>query len=121
LRETWDNLVKHVGAGNTIRYWGKQDGYANETFTITNITEERITAIIPNGEQVFVSRSDYKKTSALFDDYVQSKILSKAIRDQTWRSVYVFSLVHALREKPEANLLRFGSLISPSSRVNSEV
>ena len=101
FEEYWKLLTNQLSTKQTIRNWTRDHKYIGENFTAIYISAPHrkeggyIEMDPPSAVKTQkVKKHSFQKVHPLWDQYLQEKKSREDIRDITWHSKYIISVMH---------------------------
>lgn len=97
-RRQWDDLQGKLRVGQEVRHWSANKGYLAGEFLVDRVSPDRI---VVSGRSmqtgsVTISKSDFETVAQVWPQYSTGNFPRQQLREISWRSTYIISLLHWL-------------------------
>lgn len=95
----WARIRADLAAGDRVRNWSQLGGYLGGEFTIQGVEAGEVVVDPPDAKSPKrVPREDFAAVWEHWDDYCAGEVQRQELRDMTWFSTYVISILHHVLE-----------------------
>jgi len=91
----WTRLQSNLKPGKAIKNWTALRGYLGDTMKIVGVRSGYIAVNAPNASSTqVISKANFEKVWEVWSDYKSGKLPRHELRDITWFSKYIISILH---------------------------
>jgi hypothetical protein len=97
---TWRLLIDRLNPGMTLPNWTVLKGYLGDDMNIVHVDKDEIVIDPPKAKTLqYIKRDEFERIWEIWPDYKAGKLQRQKIREMTYHSKYIFSILHWLEEK----------------------
>lgn len=100
FEDIWNCLQHQLRSHTVIRNWTVLKGYLGDTMTIVAVNKESIEVDAPKAKNMLVvPKADFEVVWEVWSQYKNHRVQRQEIRDMTFYSKYIISILHWLETK----------------------
>lgn len=93
FEQVWELLYGELASSKEVFNWTRDKGYFGENFA-AQWEGSYILCTLPSSREIRVPQDDFEKVYKMWLGYVRERIPRKNIRDVTFYSKYIISILH---------------------------